>query len=82
MRAAYFVVVLVAILANFVSADDDLRNCDSKCDGMYYVLPICAVSTQNGLSHYVRFPNACSLKITNCQYPTDGKNGLSLHIGL
>lgn len=73
MRVAFLATVLVAILANLVSADDDLRNCDSKCNDEFFVHPVCALSTRKGLPHYVRFPNACELKITNCKYPTDSK---------
>lgn len=73
MRSFIIAVVLVAMLATFVSADDDLRNCNSLCAGVTDNTPICGTYLESGFRAYKVYPNSCYLKIENCKYPGYGK---------
>lgn len=78
--SVFFIAVLlvVSLATSYVSADDNLRNCNGDCEskGEYEYKPVCVTEdlTKDGpFVSYFFYPNACHLKIHNCRYPTASK---------
>lgn len=59
--------------------DDDPHNCDSVCDGVTDLRPVCAqIGTDT--DSLTKFGNLCKMLVDNCYHSHDSKDRLRLCI--